>query len=152
MFFFCTTQDASSYVYVAEIFPTHSTLPHIKQNLTSVRPKGVALSVSGLFISTLIFVSAAPSAFSGIGWGYYIILAALSIIGALCEWFFWPVSRQMLEAADFDQETRGITLEGVAAKFGDRTAHSLDGVTLEKEWAGLQIEKQHTEERDVSVV
>ncbi|GFZ44445.1 hypothetical protein JCM24511_02167 [Saitozyma sp. JCM 24511] len=103
MFFFCTTQDASSYVYVSEIFPTH------------IRPKGVAISVSGLFLSTLIFVSAAPQGFQNIGWKYYFVLMFPAFVGSLTEFFFWP-------------ETRGLPLEEIAAKFGDDTAAPLEDV------------------------
>jgi MFS family permease len=91
MFFFCTTQDASSYVYVSEIFPTHSECPKLLP-LISVRPKGVAISVSGLFTSTLILVSAAPSGFQNIGWKYYLVLIVPAFIGSIVEWFYWPVS------------------------------------------------------------
>jgi hypothetical protein len=60
--------------------------------MSAVRPKGVAISVSGLFLSTLIFVSAAPQGFQNIGWKYYFVLMFPAFVGSLTEFFFWPVS------------------------------------------------------------
>src|ERR1700761_1273458 len=54
--FYSTSMDATSYIYAAEIFPT------------PVRAKGIAISVSGLFVATIIFLEAAPTAFANIGW------------------------------------------------------------------------------------
>lgn len=44
--FFSSSVDATSYIYAAEIFPT------------PVRAKGLAVSISGLFIATIIFLQA----------------------------------------------------------------------------------------------
>jgi hypothetical protein len=43
-------------VYVSEIFPTH------------IRAKGMAASVSGYFLSLLIYLEAGPTAFANIQW------------------------------------------------------------------------------------
>jgi hypothetical protein len=45
-------------VYVSEIFPTH------------IRSKGMALSISGYFLSLLIYLEASPTAFANIQWKY----------------------------------------------------------------------------------
>ena len=100
---YCSTQDASSYVFVSEIFPTH------------IRGKGIAISVSGLFLCTLIFVSAAPDAFDAIGYKYYIVILICATVGATFEFFYWP-------------ETKGLTLEEVSGHFGDAAATGLDTI------------------------
>ena len=59
-----------------EIFPTH------------IRPQGVAWSLVGTFLSTLIYIEAAPTALANIKWGYYIIFIVLTLINiiVLCLW------------------------------------------------------------------
>ena len=91
MVFFSSTQDASSYVYGSEIFPTHSESVSWSE-LMSVRAKGMAISVAGLFTSTLLFVSAAPAGFEHIGWRYYMVLAVPAFVGSILEWRYWPAS------------------------------------------------------------
>jgi MFS family permease len=54
--FYGGSQDASSYVYCSEIFPT------------GVRAHGLGTSIAGLFGSTLLYTQVAPTAFSTIGW------------------------------------------------------------------------------------
>lgn len=61
---FSTTCDATSYIYASEIFPT------------PVRARGLAVSISGLFLATIIFLQCAPTAFATIGWRYYIVFIA----------------------------------------------------------------------------
>jgi MFS family permease len=54
--FYGGSQDASSYVYCSEIFPT------------GVRAHGLGTSIAGLFGTTLLYTQVAPTAFSTIGW------------------------------------------------------------------------------------
>lgn len=69
--FFSCTSDATSYIYSSEIFPT------------SLRAKGLAVSVSGLFVATIIFLQAAATAFDVIGWKYYTVFIACSTCTAI---------------------------------------------------------------------
>jgi hypothetical protein len=66
--FYSTTMDATSYIYAAEIFPT------------PVRAKGIAISVSGLFVATIIFLEAAPTAFANIEWKYYTVFISVTTV------------------------------------------------------------------------
>lgn len=75
---FSVTCDATSYIYASEIFPT------------PVRAKGLAISVSGLFVATIIFLEAAPTAFANIGWKYYTVFIACTTISFFFVWFFCP--------------------------------------------------------------
>ena len=59
--FYGGSQDASSYVYCAEIFPT------------GVRAQGLGTSIAGLFASTLLYTEVAPVAFADVGWRYYLV-------------------------------------------------------------------------------
>lgn len=108
--------DATTYIYVSEIFPTR------------LRAVGTSLSISGLFLASLIFTQAASSAFAAIQWRYYIgkwscsvdfvlntdgrsfaVFTVLTFIMTLLIYFFFP-------------ETKGLSLEEVAKLFGDPVA------------------------------
>lgn len=91
--FFGGSMDASSYVYYAEIFP--------------IRAQGVGVSVSGLFIMTLIYTQAAPVAFANVGWKYYLVFIIISWFGVILMEMFCP-------------ETAGLSLEEIDELFGDR--------------------------------
>lgn len=74
--------DATTYVYASEIWPTH------------LRAKGCAISTSGLYAGSLIVLTAAPKAFSEIGWKYYacfLVATVLSIF--LFQFYFIEVSQ-----------------------------------------------------------
>lgn len=75
---FSVTCDATSYVYASEIFPTPD------------RAKGLAISVSGLFVATIIFLEAAPTAFAAIGWKYYTLFIAVTTISFFFVWLYCP--------------------------------------------------------------
>jgi hypothetical protein len=75
---FTLSVDATSYVYVSKIFPT------------PVRAKGMGISVSGLFFATIIFTSGAPSAFTNIGWQYYLVFVILTAAIAVMIFFWFP--------------------------------------------------------------
>ena len=69
----------------AEIFPTH------------IRPQGVAWALVGTFLSTLIYVEAAPTALANIKWKYYLVFVALTLVNILIVYFWCPeVSSPML--------------------------------------------------------
>ncbi|KAG4290159.1 hypothetical protein FPRO06_02045 [Fusarium proliferatum] len=86
--------DATSYVYASEIFPT------------PVRAKGLSISVSGLFFATIIFTTAAPTAFANIGWKFYLVFIGLTSIIIVYAYFTFP-------------ETSKMSLEDIQELFGD---------------------------------
>jgi hypothetical protein len=75
---FSVTCDATSYIYASEIFPT------------PVRAKGLAISISGLFVATIIFLQCAPTAFAQIGWKYYTVFISCTVVSFFIVWFFCP--------------------------------------------------------------
>ncbi|KAH8690341.1 general substrate transporter, partial [Talaromyces proteolyticus] len=91
--FYGGTQDASSYVYCSEIFPTR------------VRAHGLGICIAGLFATALLYTQVYPTAFDNIGWKYYIVFI---LVPAACV----PFVRRL-------PETNGLSLEEITAKFGD---------------------------------
>ena len=85
---FSSTCDATSYIYAAEIFPT------------PVRAKGLAVSISGLFIATIIFLQCAPVAFATISWRYYLLFIALMVVLLAVIWFYFPEVRLNISNVD----------------------------------------------------
>lgn len=81
MICFSSTCDATSYIYASEIFPT------------PLRAKGLAVSVSGLFVATIIFLQVAPTAFAAIGWKYYLVFLCLTAVIGVIIYFYYPEVR-----------------------------------------------------------
>ncbi|RFU25999.1 hypothetical protein B7463_g10334, partial [Scytalidium lignicola] len=96
--------DATSYIYASEIFPTPA------------RAKGLAISLSGLFSACIIFLSAAPTAFTAVGWKYYLVFVIFTAIMIVIVYLYFP-------------ETSKKTLEELGAVFGD----TVEGLTKETE-------------------
>ncbi|KAF2100563.1 general substrate transporter [Rhizodiscina lignyota] len=105
--FYAGCLDASSYVYCAEIFPT------------GVRAQGLGTSIAGLFASTLLYTEAAPVAFANVGWKYYLVFIIVPAVGVI----FFP---------KYLPETRQLSLEEIAAKFGDEVAVDLSHLSEEQ--------------------
>ncbi|KAI9870980.1 MAG: hypothetical protein M1830_003560, partial [Pleopsidium flavum] len=89
--------DATTFVYCSEIFPTH------------IRPKGMAFSIAILFLATIPYLEAAPTAFAEVGWKYYLLFILLTVINIPIIYYYFP-------------ETKGLSLEEINEKFGDEVA------------------------------
>lgn len=103
--------DAVSWIYCSEVFPMHA------------RARGFAFSVATFLGTALVFTQSAPIAFTNIGWKFYIVFIIISFIGAPVLYFKCP-------------ETKGLSLEEIAAIFGDEVAPDLEKIN-EKE--GVQV-------------
>ncbi|RAH79953.1 MFS general substrate transporter [Aspergillus japonicus CBS 114.51] len=90
--FYAIFVDTVSYVYCSERFPLHE------------RAKGMALSIFGLFMMTLIYTEAASTAFTRVGWKYYLVFIIVPASGV-------PVLARL-------PESKGLTLEESATLFG----------------------------------
>jgi hypothetical protein len=91
------------YLYVSEIFPTE------------VRPIGMGFSLFGQFAATIILLQTAPSGFVTIGWRYYLVIICWCVVFIPMIYFFWP-------------ETARLSLEEIAAKFGDDVAVHINDI------------------------
>ncbi|EIW82727.1 general substrate transporter [Coniophora puteana RWD-64-598 SS2] len=107
IFFYAGGIDATSYVYCSEIFPTH------------VRSQGMAFSLIGTFLSTIVFLEAGPTALANIQWRYYIMFICLTLLDIIIIWTYFP-------------ETKGLSLEEINARFGDEVAVHFSGPDAEK--------------------
>lgn len=87
--FYGGCMDVSTYVYCSEIFPTR------------VRAQGVGFSVSGLFLTALVYTQSAPTAFNNIGWKYYLVFIFIPLFCVIILIRYLP-------------ETKGLTLEEVS--------------------------------------
>jgi hypothetical protein len=70
--------DVSVLMLLGEIFPTH------------IRPQGVAWSLIGTFLTTMIYIEAAPTALANIKWRCYIIFIVLTLINIIVVYFWCP--------------------------------------------------------------
>ncbi|CAK7228639.1 hypothetical protein SCUCBS95973_006946 [Sporothrix curviconia] len=111
---FTFTIDATTYVYASEIFPT------------GARARGLFISVSGLFLSSMTFVVAAGKAFQNIGWKYYMLFASLTTVFIIITIMFFP-------------ETRQRSLEDMGALFGDAVIDAIEPVDLEPPTAAASL-------------
>lgn len=105
--FYGGCMDASSYVYCSEIFPT------------GVRAQGLGVAIIGLFSMTLLYTEVAPTAFAKVGWRYYLVFI---IVPAFCVFLF----------IRYLPETKGLSLEEIAAKFGDEVAVDISHLSEER--------------------
>ena len=109
--------DATSYVYCAEIFPTHH------------RATGMGVSIFTQFCTTLVYTQVAPLAFATIEWKYYLFFILVPASGIIVFHYYFPeVSnlrhRDVLKSLANFLKTNGLSLEEVAKAFGDSVHHS----------------------------
>ncbi|KAH7131069.1 general substrate transporter [Dactylonectria macrodidyma] len=90
--------NSVNWVLVAEIFPL------------DLRGVGVGFAVFTQAVTAIWLSYAASYAFDAIGWKFYFVFIACNLFAGTIYFFFLP-------------ETRFLTLEEVAAKFGDEVVH-----------------------------
>jgi (p)ppGpp synthase/HD superfamily hydrolase len=72
--------------------------------------------VSILFLSTIAYLEAAPTAFAKISWRYYLVFIIITAIHIPLIYYYFP-------------ETKGLSLEEIGEKFGDEVAVHLTDLT-----------------------
>jgi Sugar (and other) transporter len=107
-------------VYCSEIFPTH------------IRSRGLAFALAVLFLSTIAYLEAAPTAFAQVGWKYYLLFIILTAINIPFIWYLFP-------------ETKGLSLEEIGEKFGDEVAVRITHLTGEQR---AQLDKDVEAEKE----
>ncbi|KAK5418077.1 hypothetical protein LTR06_001826 [Exophiala xenobiotica] len=118
--FWSTFLDASQFLYVSEIFPTH------------IRSQGMAVGMSGLYLADIILLVAGPIALERVGWRFFLVLIIPTALHIFFVYFFCP-------------ETKGRSLEDINAQFGEQVAVHWYGATetekAEFEQAAIQDEE-----------
>jgi len=124
-FSYGTFIDAASWVYAAEVWPNHH------------RGAGNGIAFAIMYVSVLTWTEAAPTGFQNIGWKFYMVFVANSILCFVLVLLFFP-------------ETKNLPLEEIPRLFGDDIAtedinqiHN-DGGKIEE---GLALEHRETEEK-----
>jgi len=110
IFFWSTFLDASQFVYLSEIFPTH------------IRSQGVGLGMVGLYTASIILLVAGPIALDKITWKFFLVLIIPTALHWMNVFFFFP-------------ETKQRSLEDINAAFGEEVAVRYFGATEEDEMA-----------------
>ncbi|KIV99334.1 uncharacterized protein PV09_08993 [Verruconis gallopava] len=108
--FWSTFMDASQFVYLSEIFPTH------------IRSTGVGIGMLGLYFASIILLVAGPIALDKITWKFFLVLIIPTFLHLLNVYFFFP-------------ETKQRSLEDINAQFGEKVAVRYYGATEEDELA-----------------
>ncbi|KAK2748131.1 hypothetical protein FQN57_001255 [Myotisia sp. PD_48] len=108
IFFWSTFLDATQFLYLSEIFPTHT------------RSQGMAIGMSGMFVGSIILLVAGPIALEVITWKFFLVLIIPTLFHFLGVYFFYP-------------ETKQRSLEDINAAFGEKVAINFYGATEEEE-------------------
>ncbi|KAK4942906.1 hypothetical protein LTR10_017482 [Elasticomyces elasticus] len=121
--FWSTFMDASQFLYVSEIFPTH------------IRSQGMAVGMAGLYLADVVLLVAGPIAFDKISWRFFFVLICPTACHIVFVYFMCP-------------ETKGRSLEDINAQFGEQVAVHWYGATeaekAELEQAAIQDEQAET--------
>ncbi|KAL9114875.1 MAG: hypothetical protein Q9227_001118 [Pyrenula ochraceoflavens] len=108
IFFWSTFVDASQYLYLSEIFPTH------------LRSQGVALGMVGLYTAAVVILVAGPIALDVIKWKFFLVLIL-------------PTSLHWVNVYCLFPETKNRSLEDINVAFGEEVAVKYYGAGTEEE-------------------
>jgi len=114
--------DGPSFIWVSEILPT------------TIRAKGIGLSMFAYFVGFITFSAPGPTAFRNIKWGTYLVFMGLSLICWVMVYLWIP-------------ETKGLPIEEIGELFGDTVV-----VYLTKDRLGIVEEKEMGESIATEVV
>lgn len=120
--------DATQFVYLSEIFPSH------------LRAQGQAVGMVSWMVSGIILLVAAPIAMDHIHWRFLLINISCTVVFILCLYYFYP-------------ETAKLSIEDINALFGDRVVLRFEATTnKEMDVYQQEIETEiHTrEEKEVA--
>ena len=92
--FYSMFLEGPCFFYAGEIFPTH------------LRARGMTLGMVSLCLASIIWLQAAPTAFTTIGWKYYLFFIVITFLGTIWVFTSFP-------------NTRNKPLEEIAKLFGD---------------------------------
>jgi len=95
--FWSSCIDATQYLYLSEIFPTH------------LRSSGMAVGMVGLYLAAIILLVAGPIALDKISWKFFLVFIIPTAVHWLNVYFFFP-------------ETKQRSLEDINVAFGEQVA------------------------------
>ncbi|KAL2842007.1 general substrate transporter [Aspergillus pseudoustus] len=93
--------DATQFIYVSEIFPTH------------IRSQGVAVGMAGYYLADIILLCAGPTAFNTLQWRFFLLFICYSACSAIFVYLYCP-------------ETKGRSLEEINEVFGDQLVANVE--------------------------
>jgi MFS family permease len=108
IFFWSSFLDASQYLYLSEIFPTH------------IRSQGIAFGTFGMYVGTIIVLTTGPIALDVITWKFFLVLILMPAVEWVGIFFFLP-------------ETKQRSLDDINQAFGEKVALHYYGATKEEE-------------------
>ncbi|KEF55574.1 uncharacterized protein A1O9_08324 [Exophiala aquamarina CBS 119918] len=106
VFLFGLLIECPGYTYIVEIWPTH------------LRSEGATIGFVSFFLTTIAYNSPAAEAFATIGWKYYFVMISICLVANTFLLWYCP-------------ETAGLTLEEIAAKFGDHVAVEIENINVD---------------------
>ncbi|KAK5047279.1 hypothetical protein LTR84_006801 [Exophiala bonariae] len=106
VFLFGLLIECPGYTYIVEIWPTH------------LRSEGATIGFMSFFLTTIAYNSPAAEAFATIGWRYYFVMISVCLVSNTFLLWYCP-------------ETAGLTLEEIAAKFGDHVAIEIKNIDVD---------------------
>jgi hypothetical protein len=109
--------DAGSFVYTAEIWPSH------------LRSEGVTIAMVTLYTCGLAYNIPASTAFAEIGWRYYLVFICITTVSTIAMWYYLP-------------ETAGLTLEAIGEKFGETPVTHLHNIQRDTKVQGEMNEEK----------
>lgn len=129
IFFWSTFMDATQYLYLSEIFPTH------------LRSQGVALGMVGLYTAAVVILVAGPIALDVIKWKFFLVLILPTAVHWINVYFLFP-------------ETKNRSLEDINVQFGGQVAVRYYGAGAEEEemYARALAKVQAGGEKHTSVI
>ncbi|KIM94672.1 hypothetical protein OIDMADRAFT_149330 [Oidiodendron maius Zn] len=123
--FWSSCLDATQFVYLSEIFPSH------------LRSQGQAVGMLGWVLSGIVLLVAAPIAMDTIHWKFLLINICCTVVFICCLYFFYP-------------ETKGKSIEDINAVFGETVVLHFEGATKEdQDVYEIEIAKELVEQEDV---
>jgi hypothetical protein len=113
--------DSSSFVFTAEIWPSH------------LRSEGVTIAAGTFYLFGIAYDTPASLAFANIGWIYYLAFIMVSTIISVVVWFTSP-------------ETACLTLVEIGVQFGENPKIRFDEIVLNgdsgEEAASVKVEDE----------
>jgi hypothetical protein len=73
--------DATQFIYIAEIFPTH------------IRSQGIAVGMAGYYLADIILLCAGPTAFNNLGWKFFLLFICYTACNAVFVYLYCPETK-----------------------------------------------------------